>query len=121
MWFEEEAERAIKRFVLGVAVLLIVICVALGVLIGRASAHDWFDGLRNPVTNWLCCTDGYDCHVRAEEDIWRDGADYVIRDFDGKEYRIPADQAQPTQDKQGRPAACILFGKARCVFIRVDG
>lgn len=85
-------------------------------------AHDWFDGVKNPVTNQLCCYGGLngDCQPVAEENWWREGGRYFVRHGD-QTYSIPADQAQPSQDRQGRAAACILYGQLRCFFVPLNG
>lgn len=85
----------------------------------KAKAHDWFTDKVNPVTKNLC-RNHTDCHVIPIYDLWQDGNDWVVL-WDGKEWRIPQTQAQPTEDAKGRPAACIWGGQIRCVFIPLFG
>ncbi len=81
-----------------------------------AMAHEWFTGAKNPVTNARCC-DGSDCILIENEDWYeRDGLIYV-KWRNGALYSIPVDQAQPSQDKQGKAAACVWANQLKCVFL----
>lgn len=90
----------------------------------RVLAHEWFINKHNPVTQeWCCSGDPHtgDCKVIADADWWqRDGLIFV-RWVDGREYAIPAAQALPSQDRQGRAAACVLGGRLRCFFLPTLG
>lgn len=79
-----------------------------------AQAHQWFSGKRNPVTGYGCCS-GTDCHLIETEDWWEEGGLIHVR-WAGKEWTMPADQAEPSQDKEGRAAACIWNGQLRCLL-----
>lgn len=79
-----------------------------------AQSHEWFSGKRNPVTGYGCCS-GTDCHLIETEDWWEEGGLIHVR-WAGKEWTMPADQAEPSQDKGGRAAACIWNGQLRCFF-----
>lgn len=85
-------------------------------------AHDWFNGTKNPKTLYSCCYGGPsgDCQPLAEADWWREGGRYHVR-HRGTVYSIPADQALPSRDPQGRAAACILGGRLRCFFVPLAG
>lgn len=89
---------------------------------GPAMAHEWFTGTSNPVTGASCCYGGPtgDCQPIDEADWWREGAAYKVRQG-GKVYSIPANQALPSQDHQGRAAACIMHGQLRCFFVPMSG
>jgi hypothetical protein len=88
------------------------------IVIRSASAHEWYSGQRNPVNGYGCCN-GSDCHLIETEDWWEEaGVIYVRRN--GATWAIPADQAQPSQDKNGKAAACIWGGKLRCFFMPVN-
>lgn len=81
-----------------------------------AHSHEWFSGKYNPGTNERCC-DLQDCRVIGDEDWWTEGGKIFVKWSDGRTYSMPASQAQPTEDPQGRPAACVLSGRLRCAFI----
>jgi hypothetical protein len=85
-------------------------------------AHEWFSHQRNPVTGASCCYGGPtgDCQPISDTDWWRDGEDYKVRQGDTV-YSIPAKQALPSQDPEGRAAACILYGKLLCFFVPLNG
>lgn len=85
-------------------------------------AHEWFSHQRNPATGVSCCYGGPtgDCQAIDENDWWREGVDYKVRQ-NGVTYSIPADQALPSQDPQGRAAACILGGRLLCFFLPLSG
>lgn len=107
-----------------------VLCIFVGVLyltfiamLTPARSHDWFMQKRNPVTNGSCCYGtgaNPDCLPVADEDWWRDGTNWAVR-RNGVVYRIPASQAMPTEDKQGRAFACILSGRFLCFFLPFHG
>lgn len=104
------------------ALVWLSLALALAAGAPESRAHDWFTDLKNPVTGKLCCYGGVngDCQPVAEEDWWREGAAYFVRER-GKVYSIPADQAMPSRDPQGRAAACILAGELRCFFVPLNG
>ena len=81
-----------------------------------AQAHEWFTGARNPVTNEGCCN-SVDCRVIGYEDWWTEKGAVFVKWSDGRIYSMPAGQALPTQDPQGKPAACVLAGRLRCFFM----
>lgn len=85
-------------------------------------AHEWFSHQRNPVTGAVCCYGGAtgDCQPINDTDWWREGAEYKVRQGEAV-YSIPANQALPSQDPQGRAAACILGGRLLCFFVPLNG
>ena len=76
--------------------------------------HEWYTGKVNPVTKISCCN-GVDCKRIAHSNYWREGNDWIVEWFDGKEYRISNSEVQFSDD--GKPAACVYGGKLRCLFI----
>lgn len=99
-----------------------VACLVIALFASPARAHDWFTNQRNPVTGALCCYGGPtgDCQAVEEDDWWRDGAAWAVRKR-GVVYRIPSNQAQPSQDRTGKAFACIMAGQLRCFFLPVNG
>lgn len=87
---------------------------------GQAIAHEWFTDRYNPVTGVHCCS-GADCVVIPDEAWWQEGKDIKVRWMDGKVYSMPLAQALPSEDKQGRAAACVWGGQLRCFFLPVTG
>lgn len=81
-----------------------------------AHGHEWFTGKHNPVTNEGCCN-SVDCRIITNDDWWMEGGLIHVRWSDGRTYTMPESQALPTEDRQGRPAACVLAGRLRCVFV----
>lgn len=81
-----------------------------------ATAHDWFTDKVDARTGYSCCNNE-DCHVIDEEFWWQEGKEYKVKWFDGQVYSIPANLAQPSQDKTGKAAACVYKGELRCFFI----
>jgi hypothetical protein len=84
--------------------------------VGQVHAHEWFTGKRNPATNEGCCNH-VDCRIITNDDWWMEGGFIKVKWSDGRVYSMPASQAQPTEDREGRPAACVLAGRLRCAFI----
>jgi hypothetical protein len=81
-----------------------------------AATHEWFSGKRNPANGMVCCNE-VDC-MALDDGAWRREGDlYVVRWQDGRDYSIPAREALPSQDRQGRAAACVMHGKMRCFFL----
>lgn len=88
-----------------------------------APAHDWFTGQRHPRTQESCCygdsvpMNMRDCQT-LEIDDWQDVGDAYefVWPKDGRKYRFPKADALPSQDHNGRAAACVLGGRARCFF-----
>lgn len=123
-----DAPSAWERFDLGflVAVLIFVAaiaCLVIGLWARPARAHDWYSGSRNPVSGILCCYGGPtgDCTTLADDQWWREGDRYVVRWSDGKVYSIPVSHALPSQDHEGRAAACVLGGFLRCFYLPTTG
>ncbi|WP_342360988.1 hypothetical protein [Terrarubrum flagellatum] len=83
---------------------------------GRTAAHDWYTNKKNPVTRIPCCDD-LDCHVIDNGDWWRKGDLYYVRWTNGMVYSIPVEQALPSEDPDGKAAACVLEGWLRCFFV----
>lgn len=116
------AQQLLLAFILGLVLMLMV---------GQASAHEWYSGQRNPATGWSCCG-GNDCARIEESSVERgesngvDGyfvdipilaghaveaslATSTVRAF------IPADQALPSRD--GDYHACYWNNAPRCFFM----
>lgn len=104
----------------------ILIWLSLALILGPGGnpvrAHEWFSEQRNPVTGGSCCNGGPtgDCQPIEDTDWWREGSEYKVRQ-NGRVYSIPVEQALPSQDHQGRAAACILYGKLLCFFLPLNG
>jgi hypothetical protein len=108
-----------SRFLAPLILLLITALLYLGwIALTPAQAHEWFSGQRNPVSGYGCCN-GSDCHLIETEDWWEEAGLIWVR-MAGKTWSIPADQAQPSQDKDGKAAACIWGGQLRCFFMPVN-
>ena len=84
-----------------------------------AHSHEWFTGAKNPVTNARCC-DGSDCILIENEDWYEQGGLIYVKWRNGALYSIPADQAQPSQDKQGKAAACVWANQLKCFFMPLN-
>jgi hypothetical protein len=98
-------------------VAYVLICSA---VIRSASAHEWFVNQANPVTAARCCN-GSDCLVIENEAWWEDEHGIIyVRWKNGVTYAIPANQAQPSQDKEGKAAACVWANQLRCFFMPVN-
>lgn len=91
-----------------------------GFVIRSANAHQWFSNQVNPVTEARCCNNS-DCVVIETDAWWEDEYGIIyVRWRNGATYAIPADQALPSQDKEGKAAACMWGGKLRCFFMPVN-
>lgn len=108
-----------------VVLLLGVVALFCGVMMfaTKAKAHEWYTGTRNPVSGILCCYGGPtgDCTTLADDQWWRDGERYFVKWSDGKVYSIPVSHALPSQDHEGRAAACVLGGFLRCFYLPASG
>lgn len=99
-------------------ILLFILAVLYGAWVfgTSAQAHEWFTGKRNPGTNENCCN-SVDCRVIDNDAWWMEGGQIFVKWSDGRTYSMPTVQALPTEDPEGRPAACVLAGRLRCAFI----
>jgi hypothetical protein len=75
-----------------------------------AYPHDWYSGVRNPVTRVGCCG-GRDCAPIDISRVVETHDEFII---DGK-WHFNKDEAMPSQD--GGYHACIWGGKPRCFFV----
>lgn len=121
----EPTGNTIAEWILAVlldAFVLVVFVTGLCVGSLSAKAHEWFNHQRNPVTGWLCCNGGPtgDCQTIEDVDWWREGNDYAVRKH-GVVYKLPIGHALPSQDRNGKAAACILNGRMLCFFLPVSG
>lgn len=119
---DDEADGLVPIVTFACVIVGLLFCLAMGLFARPAKAHEWFTHQRNPVTGALCCYGGPtgDCQAVEDEDWWRDGASWAVRKR-GVVYRIPANQAQPSQDRSGKAFACIMAGQLRCFFLPVNG
>lgn len=81
-----------------------------------ANAHEFFTEQYNPVTGNACCN-GKDCQIIGPDDWWQSGTKAFVKWIDGETYSIPANQVLPTDDPEGRPAACVYSDELRCLFV----
>lgn len=119
-FFEDESGPHLSVIVVGA--LATFLCLAGALWASKAWGHEWFSNQKNPVTGHLCCYGGPtgDCQTVDDNDWWREGARYFVR-RNGQVYSIPVNQASPSQDHQGRAAACIMHGSMRCFFLPATG
>lgn len=89
--------------------LIVMLAVALHVLATAAASHDWYSGIRNPVTGVGCCG-GHDCTPIDIGRVVETKDEFVV---DGI-WRFKKDGAMPAPD--GQYHACIWGGKPRCFF-----
>ena len=73
-------------------------------------AHDWYSGIRNPVTGVNCCG-GRDCKAIDIGRVLETLDEFIIDD----KWHFDKDEAMPSQD--GSYHACIWGGKPRCFFV----
>lgn len=106
-------------FVTFILLLAAAVLFAIWVSGSPAMAHEWFTNQANPVTTARCCNNS-DCVVIENESWWEENGFIFVKWRNGKTYTIPANQAAPSQDKQGRAAACVWAGKLRCFFMPVN-
>lgn len=89
----------------------------LALLSTPATAHEWFSSKKT--SSGSSCCNKVDCVEIEETDWWQEGNAYVVRWRDGLLYYIPAEQAQPSESKEGKAAACVWNGRLRCFFLPV--
>lgn len=94
---------------------IIAYALALALTASAASAHQWFTN-KKTASGQSCCNNR-DCREIEDKDWWQDGNAYSVRWSDGLVYYIPADQAQPSESREGKAAACVYNGKLRCFFV----
>lgn len=110
-----------NRFLAPLVLLIVTALLYLSwIALTPAMAHEWFSGQENPVTTARCCNNS-DCQPIDNEAWWEDEHGIIyVRWRNGVTYAIPANQALPSQDKEGRAAACVWAGKLRCFFMPVN-
>lgn len=99
--------------------LLIVAAISYLSWVQTANSHEWFSNQVNPSTNARCCNNS-DCVPIDNEDWWEENGFIFVKWRNGKTYTIPASQSAPSQDKEGRAAACVWAGRLRCFFMPVN-
>jgi hypothetical protein len=93
-----------------------VLSFALSALVAQKSptySHDWYSGIRNPVTGVSCCG-GQDCEPIDIGRVHETHDQFII---DGT-WHFNKDEALPSQD--GGYHACIWAGKPRCLFVPLN-
>lgn len=100
------------RTIFSIIFILILLAVA-GVWSNPARSHDWYAGVRNPVTGNGCCG-GDDCKPIDVSRVEETATEFIV---DGK-WHFNKDEAMPAQDAQYH--ACILGGKPRCFFVPIN-
>ena len=90
---------------------------ALALLASPAAAHEWF--INKKSASGQSCCNNRDCFEIEEGDWWQEGNAYVVRWKDGLLYYIPAGEAQPSESREGKAAACVYNGKLRCFFLPI--
>lgn len=118
-WRDSEPMSWTKGLIYGAIVAAIIFCISVA-WNATAKAHEWFTQKYNPVSKVHCCS-GVDCFVIAEEKWWQEGKTIKVQWFDGNTYSIPINQALPSEDRQGRAAACVWGGRLQCFFLPVNG
>jgi len=90
-------------------IFAIVFLAALFWLINEAFSHEFYSGIRNPVTGEGCCG-GEHCKPVDVSRVEETGTEFIV----DRKWHFPKDQAMPAPD--GQYHACIWGGKPKCFF-----
>lgn len=94
-----------------------VLALSLALCPAIAEAHDWFTGKKT--ANGQSCCNGLDCTEIEDKDWWQKDGAIFVRWSNGVIYAMPAGEAQPSESKEGKAAACVYNGRLRCFFLPV--